>query len=227
MPCARRVRRGGLRAAGRGLGGSSEPQSPNVSERRFERRLRSGSPRRSTKALPFLGDARGVGAPPRRPGASTCLRAGLPLVGTAQLHAGMRAALASTARFARSARRRGGAVPLGKQRRGPRRRSRSTPQQAALSRHRAGASSRKGCTRRSAHRTWRSRSGSRSSRSSCRRRLPTAHFGTPAYSTSSRRRSSRDGDGLGKGVPPIVEEIRRVKQTERGADGGAGDLEPS
>ena len=36
----------------------------------------------------------------------------------------------------------------------------------------------------------------------------------------------KSAGGLGKDVPPIVEEIRRVKQRERGADGG-GDLEPS
>ena len=38
----------------------------------------------------------------------------------------------------------------------------------------------------------------------------------------------KSAGGLGKDVPPIVEEIRRVKQRERGDNGGgAGGLEPS
>lgn len=155
------------------------------------------------------------GPPPRR------LPREFGSLGAAQLQPGMRAALASTARFA-SQRAGRPEVRLGKQRRG-------MPQQPQQARAESASGEPSSEWLHSEERTSYLAQQERIALIAFVVSAPIAYgaFWYAGVFDEFKETKLKSAGGLGKDVPPIVEEIRRVKQRERGDNGGAGGLEPS
>ena len=134
---------------------------------------------------------------------------------------GMRAALASTARFA-SQRAGRPEVRLGKQRRG-------MPQQPQQARAESSSGEPSSEWLHSEERTSYLAQQERIALIAFVVSAPIAYgaFWYAGVFDEFKETKIKSAGGLGKDVQPIVEEIRRVKQRERGDNGGAGGLEPS
>ena len=138
---------------------------------------------------------------------------------------GMRAALASTARFA-SQRAGRPEVRLGKQRRG----MPQQPQQSQQARAESASGEPSSEWLHSEERTSYLAQQERIALIAFVVSAPIAYgaFWYAGVFDEFKETKIKSAGGLGKDVPPIVEEIRRVKQRERGDNGGgAGGLEPS
>ena len=171
------------------------------------------------RALPFWGMCLPRRAPATPPAGPSSARAA-----PRNFMPGMRAALASTARFA-SQRAGRPEVRLGKQRRG----MPQQPQQSQQARAESSSGEPSSEWLHSEERTSYLAQQERIALIAFVVSAPIAYgaFWYAGVFDEFKETKFKSAGGLGKDVPPIVEEIRRVKQRERGDNGGANGLEPS